>query len=181
MHKITISRGWSDPAARPLRRHDVSLVPNSVDLKQFHSPPRGKQTVPTVGVMYSLVSFKGCEISLKAVELASRVVPRLRLVSFGYRDPVPEMPLPRRAEFVRQPAQDALKDIYGQCDMWLFSSRSEGFGLPLLEAMACRTPVIATPAGGCRKFLCRRRRDSGPLGRPGRDGPVDRTGCGDAR
>ncbi|MCR6678962.1 hypothetical protein NVV43_26050, partial [Escherichia marmotae] len=90
-----------------------SLVPNSVDLKQFQSPPRGKQPVPTVGLMYSLVAFKGCEISLKAFELASRVVPRLRLVSFGYRDPVPEMPLPAGGEFVRQPAQDRLKDIYG--------------------------------------------------------------------
>jgi len=147
MHKITISRWLVDLARDRFGDNEVSLVPNSVDLKQFQSPPRGKQEVPTVGLMYSLVSFKGCEISLKAFEMASKVVPRLKLVSFGYRDPVPEMPLPPGAQFVRQPAQNALRDIYGQCDMWLFSSRSEGFGLPLLEAMACRTPVIATPAG----------------------------------
>jgi glycosyltransferase involved in cell wall biosynthesis len=147
MHKITISRWLADLARDRFGDREVSLVPNSVDVKQFQSPPRGKQEVPTVGLMYSLVSFKGCEISLKAFELASKVVPRLRLVCFGYRDPVPELPLPPGAQFVRQPAQNALRDIYGQCDMWLFSSRSEGFGLPLLEAMACRTPVIATPAG----------------------------------
>jgi glycosyltransferase involved in cell wall biosynthesis len=147
MHKITISRWLADLARDHFADGDVSLVPNSVDLNQFQSPPRGKQEVPTVGLMYSLVSFKGCEVSLKAFEMASKVVPRLRLLSFGYRDPVPELPLPPGAEFVRQPAQNALRDIYGQCDMWLFSSRSEGFGLPLLEAMACRTPVIATPAG----------------------------------
>jgi len=93
------------------------------------------------------VPFKGCEVSLRAVDLATRVVPRLKLVAFGYRDPSPELPLPPGAEFQRQPPQDVLKGIYGKCDAWLFSSRSEGFGLPLLEAMACRTPVIATPAG----------------------------------
>jgi len=37
--------------------------------------------------------------------------------------------------------------IYAGCDAWLFGSHEEGFGLPILEAMACRTPVIATPAG----------------------------------
>jgi glycosyltransferase involved in cell wall biosynthesis len=37
--------------------------------------------------------------------------------------------------------------VYARCDAWLFASRSEGFGLPLLEAMACRTPTIATPTG----------------------------------
>lgn len=153
MHKITISKWLADLARDSFDDLDVSLVPNSVDLQQFHSPPRGKQPVPTVGLMYSLVSFKGCEISVKAVELASRVVPRLKLVSFGYRDPVPEMPLPPGSTFVRQPAQDVIRDIYGQCDVWLFSSRSEGFGLPLLESMACRTPVIATPAGAAPE-LC---------------------------
>jgi len=147
LHKITISRWLADLARDSFGDSDVSVVPNSVDLQQFQSPPRGKQENPTVGLMYSVVSFKGCDVSLKAVDLASRVVPRLRLVAFGNRDPVPEMPLPPGAQFFRQPPQDTLKDIYGQCDVWLFSSRSEGFGLPLLEAMACRTPVIATPTG----------------------------------
>ena len=63
------------------------------------------------------------------------------------------VPLPPGSMFVRQPAQDMIRDIYGQCDVWLFSSRSEGFGLPLLESMACRTPVIATPAGAAPE-LC---------------------------
>ena len=152
MHKITISQ-WLVDLARDFGDTNVSLVPNAVDLDQFSSPPRGKQTVPTVGVMYSVVPFKGCEISLKAVDLASRVIPKLRLVAFGNRDPSPEMPMPAGSEFRKQPPQDVLKEIYGKCDGWLFSSRSEGFGLPLLEAMACRTPVIATPAGAAPE-LC---------------------------
>lgn len=147
MHKITISQWLVDMARDHFGDGNVSLVPNSVDLEQFNAPRRGKQPVPTIGVMYSMVPFKGCEISLKAFELASRVVPKAKLVAFGYRDPSPEMPLPPGAWFAKQPPQDTLKDIYGRCDAWLFSSRWEGFGLPLLEAMACRTPVIATPAG----------------------------------
>jgi glycosyltransferase involved in cell wall biosynthesis len=147
MHKITISQWLVELARDHFGDRNVSLVPNAVDMEQFNSPPRGKQTIPTVGVMYSVVPFKGCEISLKAVDMASRVVPKLRLVAFGNRDPSPEMPMPAGSEFRKQPPQDILKEIYGKCDAWLFSSRSEGFGLPLLEAMACRTPVIATPAG----------------------------------
>jgi glycosyltransferase involved in cell wall biosynthesis len=46
-----------------------------------------------------------------------------------------------------------LRDIYARCDAWLFGSRMEGFGLPILEAMACRTPVIATPAGAAPELL----------------------------
>ena len=36
---------------------------------------------------------------------------------------------------------------------WLFASRTEGYGLPLLEAMACRTPVIGTPAGAAPELI----------------------------
>jgi len=33
------------------------------------------------------------------------------------------------------------------------ASRTEGFGLPILEAMACRTPVIATPVGAAPELI----------------------------
>src|SRR2546428_6934540 len=65
MHKITISHWLADLARDNFGDGEVSLVPNAVDLQQFQSPPRGKQDVPTVGLMYSLVAFKGCEGSLK--------------------------------------------------------------------------------------------------------------------
>lgn len=49
--------------------------------------------------------------------------------------------------FQHRPPQGELAQIYGSCRAWLFSSESEGFGLPILEAMAMGTPVIATRAG----------------------------------
>ena len=40
-----------------------------------------------------------------------------------------------------------LRDLYASCDLWLTASRSEGFNLTAMEAMACRTPVVATRTG----------------------------------
>lgn len=47
------------------------------------------------------------------------------------------LPLPPGTEYNKEPRQDQLKEFYRKCDAWLFSSSSEGFGLPILEAMAC--------------------------------------------
>jgi glycosyltransferase involved in cell wall biosynthesis len=66
---------------------------------------------------------------------------------------VPELPLPPCSELHVQPPQAQLRELYAQCDAWLFSTKTEGFGLPILEAMACRTPVIATPAGAAPELL----------------------------
>src|SRR5204863_2180394 len=60
----------------------------------------------------------------------------------------PNLPLPAFATYVRQPAQDQIRDLYAQCDVWLCGSRAEGFHLPPLEAMACRCPVVSTRVGG---------------------------------
>jgi len=38
---------------------------------------------------------------------------------------------------------DAVGDLYRAADLFAFPSLFEGFGLPLLEAMACGTPVVA--------------------------------------
>ena len=153
MHKIIIAHWLVEIAKNRFADNNFSFVPNAVDLQQFTAVSRGKQPVPTVGVMYSIVPFKGCDISLKAVELARRSIPSLKLVAFGNRAPTIDLPLPAETDFTMQPAQDQIRAIYARCDVWLVASRSEGFGLPILEAMACRTPVIATPTGAAPELI----------------------------
>jgi glycosyltransferase involved in cell wall biosynthesis len=153
LHKIVISKHLLDLMRNEYGDSNLSFVPNSVDTNQFNAPIRGKQKNPTVGMLYSTEAGKGCDISLKAFALARQKFPQLRLIAFGVSDPISAFPLPPTTEYVRQPPQDSLKDLYAQCDAWLFGSRVEGFGLPILEAMACRTPVIGVPSGAAPELV----------------------------
>lgn len=153
LHKIVISQWLADIMATEYGDTNISLVPDSIDFKKYYAEPREKQTVPTVGMLYAPVYWKGCDISLKAFALASEQIPNLKLVSFGNQFPVPELPLPPGSKFFHQPPQAQIKDLYASCDAWLFGSRFEGFGRPILEAMACRTPVIGVPSGAAPELL----------------------------
>jgi glycosyltransferase involved in cell wall biosynthesis len=149
MHKIVISKWMVDLARDKFGDTKVSHVPNSVDLDQFNAPPRGKQAVPTVGMLYAKSWFKGCETSLQALKPVAARLPKFRLLCFGAEEPGPtKLRLPPFAEFHFRPAQNRLKELYAQCDVWLCGSNREGFHLPPLEAMACRCPVVSTSVGG---------------------------------
>ena len=73
--------------------------------------------------------------------------PDMRIIAFGSQRPQAHLPLPKGAQFYYRPAQQELKDLYSACDVWITASRSEGFNLPAMEAMACRTPVVSTRTG----------------------------------
>jgi glycosyltransferase involved in cell wall biosynthesis len=148
MHKITISKWLVELAREQFGDAVVSHVPNSVDLDQFHAAPREKRPVPTVGLLYTTASLKGCGTSLKALKRVAASMPSLRLVSFGAEQPDLRLRLPRFAEFHYRPPQDKIRELYAQCDVWLCGSTREGFHLPPLEAMACRCPVVSTRVGG---------------------------------
>jgi glycosyltransferase involved in cell wall biosynthesis len=152
-YKIAVARWLADLGEQRFNCKPIKVVPNGVDLNQFHAPPRGKQRPSAVGVMYSHTPFKGCDISLEAYRIAARNVPNLKLIAFGQHETFTALPLPPGAKYTLRPPQDKIKDVYAACDAWLFGSRSEGFGLPILEAMACRTPVIGTPAGAAPELL----------------------------
>jgi glycosyltransferase involved in cell wall biosynthesis len=148
LRKIVISRWLKDLMENKYHAENVFLVPNSVDQKQFSSVPRKKQEVPTVGFLYSTVPFKGVDVSLSALTRLKTQLGSLRAIAFGAEPISPHTPLPEWVEYHYLPAQDELKNLYSRCDSWLCSSRSEGFYLPLLEAMACRCPVVSTKVGG---------------------------------
>jgi glycosyltransferase involved in cell wall biosynthesis len=148
MHKITIAKWLVDLARERFSDSCVSLVPNSVDLTQFHADARQKADVPTVGLLYNSFALKGLDTSLKALKIVSSALPNIRLVSFGAEYPDFRLPLPRYASFHYRPPQNQIRKLYAQCDVWLCGSNVEGFHLPPLEAMACRCPVVSTRVGG---------------------------------
>jgi glycosyltransferase involved in cell wall biosynthesis len=152
-HKIVVSRWLGDVARLEYGDTDVSVVPNGVDSKRFWAHPRGKNSVPTVGMLFTITERKSCGVGLRAVAIARQQYPHLRLITFSAHEHPPEVPLAPGTEFHVRPEQDELRQLYARCDAWLFTSRTEGFGLPILEAMACRTPVIATPAGAAPELL----------------------------
>jgi glycosyltransferase involved in cell wall biosynthesis len=147
MHKITISKWLVDLARERFDDAKVSLVFNSVETSQFHAPPRGKGKIPTIGMLYSDVPWKGIDVSLAAVK-KMKVGPS-RMVAFSsHLKEALNPPLPEGSSYHFRPDQDRIKDIYSECDVWLCGSRAEGFHLPPLEAMACRCPVVSTAVGG---------------------------------
>ena len=151
--KITISTFLQEIGEHEFNQHGMYLVPNAVDHLQFTAPPRHKQNRPTIGYVYSGSSVKGPDVILAAVEELRESFPDLRIVSFGSSEPSAEFPLPSESEFSLRPPQSKLKHLYAQCDAWLCGSRSEGFALPVLEAMACRTIPVTTRVGGPPDYI----------------------------
>ncbi len=148
LHKIVISKWLVDLSKNEYGDTSVTHIPNSVDTDLFYAPQRSKNSIPTVGMLYSTPHWKGCAVSLKAFDLAAKHIPNLSMIAFGVYPLSSEMPLPANSEYTLKPQQQAIRDIYAHCDVWLCGSWSEGFHLPVLEAMACRCPVVSTEVGG---------------------------------
>lgn len=152
MHRIVCSRWLAGLVADRAGDRATSLAPNGVDLAHFDAPIRGKRDRPTVGFIFGDAPIKGYPLAVEAVRRLQARVPALEVVVFGAA-PVSGTQLPRFARFTLRPPQDAIPGLYASADAWLWPSLREGFGLPLLEALACRTPVVATPAGAAPDIL----------------------------
>lgn len=152
-HKIVVSRWLNDLMISEYGAEDCSIVPNSVDFQQFNAPVRDLQPTPTVGFLSSMAPLKRSDMALEAIRLAQIQDHRLKAKGFGFEKFGKTRTFPKNLTYFAAPPQSQIRAIYSGCDAWLSPSRAEGFGLPILEAMACRTPVIATPAGAAPQLL----------------------------
>jgi glycosyltransferase involved in cell wall biosynthesis len=153
MHKIAVSSYIRDEITAKHGPMQIDVVNNAVDFGQFSSAPRTKPRNMTVGFLYNTHPRKQIGLAIDAVNLARQKFPDLRVIAFGGFAPSPDVPLPDGTDYHQAPDQNDIPKLYQSCDLWLLTSEKEGFGLPILEAMASRTPVLATPAGAAPDLI----------------------------
>ncbi|MFG0244499.1 MAG: glycosyltransferase family 4 protein [Phycisphaerales bacterium JB052] len=152
--KIVVSRWLQDIARDEYGDHGAILVPNGLDTDHFRFVDRGLSGKRVVGAMSGSMghaSFKRFWLAVETVKVLQARGHEIEFVGFGNR--VEDGELPAHSKFEVAPEQARIAEIYASCDCWLFTSDKEGYGLPLLESMACGTPVVATPAGAAPELL----------------------------
>jgi glycosyltransferase involved in cell wall biosynthesis len=114
----------------------------------------------------STIPRKRIDVLLEAFAGARKTIPGLRLVRVGGPLTPEQACLATRLgvadHIVQMPPLDReqLAEQYRHATLVLLPSDREGFGLPLVEAMACGTPVVAsripalTEIGGDAAVLC---------------------------
>jgi glycosyltransferase involved in cell wall biosynthesis len=124
---------------------EIYTVHNGVNrLEYFPSVAPGNRN--GIGAVFHGAYTKGPEMVLEVYRRIHEQRPEVLLTMFGsYPRPTD---LPRTAHYVRLPPVSKARDLYSSAQVWLCTSRSEGFPGPVLEAMACGCAVVATDCGG---------------------------------
>ena len=153
-YKIVVSKFILNFMRNRHQADQIALVPNGVDTGVFKPPTvRGRNSLFTLGFLHSNTPVKNMALVSSIIDRVRDADPSIRTRAFGAAHPRLAKDLPEGVDYETQPPQSRIPEIYASCDAWLFTSTSEGFGLPILEAMACGTPVLATSAGAAPELL----------------------------
>jgi glycosyltransferase involved in cell wall biosynthesis len=147
--------------AEKLRRHygirTDEVIPLGVALDRFHPADQPKEVT---GVRLGLVSRP--DIWMKGLDCAFAAIAATGPRTAAPLEVIFPVAAPHRARIqslvdasgatpwvclVAPASDEALPSLYASFDALLVASRDEGGPLTMLEAMACGTPVIATPVG----------------------------------
>lgn len=130
----------------------ITGIPLGVDPSFHPSALRGaRQTDPADRYILSVGTHeprKNIETLLAAYATLARAdaeIPKLLIVGrvgWGRSLQVPPDILDR-VEFIDTITDKQLAVLYSECSLFVIPSRYEGFGLPLLEALACGAPCVA--------------------------------------
>ncbi|VAV85785.1 hypothetical protein MNBD_DELTA01-1971 [hydrothermal vent metagenome] len=123
-----------------------ALILHAPDLQQCYSEEIERPAGLRILMPYRDIEWKGVDDGLTAFAIAKEKHPEVQLVLFG-PEPKPGSNIPKDAEFHITPYGDALRNVYNSCDIFIFPSHVEGFGMPPMEAMACSCAVATTNVG----------------------------------
>lgn len=138
----------------------VEVIPDGVDLEELSKPrpkplhiiPEDTESILCVG---RVAKYKGIEHVLLALKQVLKSLPKTRLVvagpDWGYLNKLKaiteKLGLEKNVVFTGKVSREELIALYQHTDIFVNASLYEGFGIAIIEAMACKKPVISTKTG----------------------------------
>lgn len=148
-----------------LGQHSMSIINNGISSTLFY-PLKDDMSFQSMKSNYKTLLFcggkkvdkrspavrKGWEILSSALIILSNWRNDIRLLYVG--DPVetrPDYPVP--IKFVGRISRNDMSKYYNQSDLFLLPTLADNSPLTIIEAMACKVPIIATDVGGIREMI----------------------------
>ncbi|OGS43430.1 MAG: hypothetical protein A3K76_03000 [Euryarchaeota archaeon RBG_13_57_23] len=163
-HRFVVSRYWQK-ALKDDYGYDSIISYNGIDVSDFSGLPDRKSMAPSILFVGGLEPRKGLEYLVHALEYVVEKFPDAHLIAIaktGFRgtDEVGwfkalanRLGLTDNIEFHESVTQEKLREHYSECDLLVLPSKTEGWGLALMEAMACGKPVVASRVGGVPELV----------------------------
>ena len=129
---------------------DAKVIHNGVDLKTFYYDPsedllRQKGDCKVI-LLFSRRDYrKGFDLALATIKnLVETYLPLIEVWTVG--EPLNDNDVPCVHRDFGYVCETKLRRIMSSVDLFLYPSRNEGFPLMVLEAFACKCPVVTTDA-----------------------------------
>jgi glycosyltransferase involved in cell wall biosynthesis len=169
---ITLSQAFADILHQDyhIPDHKIHIIPGGINTQAFqitHSRLQARQQLgfpldrPILFAPRRLVQRMGLSQLLDALALIKQKIPNIWLAIAG-KGPQREaleiqaeqLNLADQVQFLGYVSDADLTVAYQAADLTIVPSQAlEGFGLIVLESLACGTPVITTPIGGMPEIL----------------------------
>jgi glycosyltransferase involved in cell wall biosynthesis len=169
LNKITLKRAqYLSATGYALRRatqrwaprRAIEIVPFGVDTSLFAPKKTSSQKVTVFGMAKSLKPVYRIDVAIKALALARKSIPELRLEIAGdgpqkkeLVDLAAQLGVSQAVRFLGAVDNQKMPDIVRSWDALVFISKQESFGVGALEAQAIGIPILAARTGGIEEVV----------------------------
>jgi len=133
-------------------KSNISVINNGLDTNEFAPIENfSRKEYRLITTASADVPLKGLDYTLKALKILKNDFPKIHLIIIGKIKKnghterlIKKLNLEANVIFKSNLSKLEIKELYASSSIAIVSSLYEGFGYPVIEAMSCEIPLIAT-------------------------------------